>query len=270
MDRRPLWRIALPVALILLGVALLCNNLGIVPGLWSFLIGLWPIALIGLGVLLLFGARTGLPWRRALSQPFSHPLEQVRAATLDLAGCSGVLALEAGSAHSLDLLSGKMPPSAQLEVLTVDGTARAHIHASRAAAWWAWVSAAANWEVRLHPAVRWTVQIGGGPGEAVLDLSDLSVAGLRLDGRGGEAKIKLPHQGSCRVEIGGRLDNLTLRVPPGVAARVRLPAGLSSAAKVDTTRFSLQGDVYQSPDFETDPSRVEIELSGSVGELRVL
>lgn len=270
MDGRPLWRIALPVGLILLGVALLCNNLGIVPGLWSFLIGLWPIALIGLGAFLLVSAPTGLPWRRAGSRPFSHLLGNARIATLELAEGSGVLTLEASSAQSLDLLSGKLPPGVHLEVLTVDGTARVSGRQNGAAAWWPWAGAVAPWEVRLHPAVQWTVQISGGFGETVLDLSDLSVPELRLDGRGGEAKIKLPRQGLCRVAIGGRLSDLTLRVPPGVTARIRPLTGSVGLAKVDTSRFLPHSNAYQSPDFETSPNRVEIDLIGSLGELCVL
>ena len=90
----------LPAVLVLLGVALLCNNLGIVPGLWSFIVGLWPVVLIALGLAVILGWQKGwrLPWQEVKAAPFNEPLGQIRSATLNLTGRTAGLEIEATSA----------------------------------------------------------------------------------------------------------------------------------------------------------------------------
>ena len=40
MERRSLWKLVLGLVLIVIGLALLLNNLNILPGLWRFIAGL--------------------------------------------------------------------------------------------------------------------------------------------------------------------------------------------------------------------------------------
>jgi hypothetical protein len=269
IEGRSAWRLLLPLGLIFLGVALLCNNLGIAPGLWDFITGLWPLLLIGLGALLLFGRRFNWPWRRRASTAFSEPRGALRAVRLDLTGRAGFLDLEAGSASSLDLLSGKIPEGTHAEVLSSGETAAVRFRQEQSVAWWPWGDNVSNWELRLHPDVTWSLTIDGG-GESEIDLSGLRVPNLAVDGHPGSLKIKLPRRGQTQVQVSGRLGDLTLRVPEGVAARIHQPTGALGSSKIDSVRFPWLGDVYQSPDFHSAADRVEIKLDSSLGELRIV
>lgn len=269
MQGRSAWRLILPLGLIFLGVALLCNNLNIVPGLWDFITGLWPLLLIGLGALLLFGRRLSWPWSRGASIPFSEPRGDLQAVKLDLSGRAGTLALEAGSASSLDLLSGKVPEGTRAEVLSSGATAAVRFRQERSVSWWPWGANVSDWELRLHPTVTWSLQIGG-VGESEIDLTGLRVPDLIVDGHVGSLKIKLPRNGQTQVKVSGRLGDLTVRVPEGVAARIHRPAGMLGSSKIDPARFPLLGDVYQSPDFDAAADRVDIKLDSSLGELRIV
>lgn len=269
MQGYSVWRIVLPLGLIVLGLALLCSNLGIVPGLWDFIIGLWPLLLIGLGALLLLGRRISWPWSRSESQPFSEPRGELAAVRLDLSGRAGTLDLESGSANSLDLLAGKLPEGIHAEMVSAGDAATVRFRQDRALNWWPWGGNVGDWDLRLHPDVAWTLQVGGF-GESELDLTGLHVPTLVVENHVGALKIKLPSAGQTHVKVRGRLGDLILRVPTGVAARIHRPSGSLGAAKIDTTRFPLLGDAYQSADFDTAADRVEIHLDSSLGELRVL
>ena len=270
MERRSLWRIIIPGGLIFLGLALLCNNLGIVPGLWDFIVGLWPLLLILLGIALVLGWRAGWPWKAAKSVPINEPLGEVTNATLDLSGRAEELLLEAAGANSQDLLGGKVPEDSRTEVKISGSSALVRVLRDRSTAWWPWAGTGGQWELRLHPGITWSLRVVGGVGETNLNLADLQVTELWVDGHGGNLQIRLPRTGQAQVRIGGRLGDLTLRVPAGVAARIHPPSGTVSSARIDTGRFPQLGDVYQSAGFESADDRVEIWQDSSLADLRII
>ena len=82
-------------------------------------------------------------------------------------------------------------------------------------------------------------------------------------------KIKLPRRGQCVVAVAGHIDDLTLRVPDGVLARIYPPAGGTS--RIDTVRFPLRDDAYESPGFGAAVDWIEIRLDGAaISNLRIL
>lgn len=270
MDGRSLWRILLPLALIFLGIVLLCSNLGVAPGLWDFIAGLWPLALIGLGLAILLGWQAGWPWSGNVEMmPINEPLGNVRTATLELSGRVGELEIEAASANSQDLLGGKIPTHVRPEVDLAGDLAEVRLRSQKPVIWWPFGGSVGEWDLRLNPQVTWRMHVGGG-GETDLDLTGLRVAELQLDGHVGSVQMRLPRFGRTHVKVGGRLGDLTLRIPEGVAARIHKPAGPLGSARVDTARFPLRGNFYESADFETAADRVEIELDSSLGDLRII
>ena len=62
--------------------------------------------------------------------------------------------------------------------------------------------------------------------------------------------------------------SLTLSVPVGVAARVRSRMALGTTL-VDETRFPRSMDGWASPDFDSNPNRVEIDVAGGLGRIRI-
>ena len=69
-----------------------------------------------------------------------------------------------------------------------------------------------------------------------------------------------------RAEAGAA--SLTFIVPTGVAARIRSKMALGSN-QVDEARFPRMGDGYQSTDYATAENRVDLDIQGGVGSVRV-
>ena len=60
-----------------------------------------------------------------------------------------------------------------------------------------------------------------------------------------------------------------MNVPAGVAARIRSRMALGSS-HVNETRFPRTSSGYESPDFGTATNRVDIDVQGGVGSVRIL
>jgi hypothetical protein len=58
-------------------------------------------------------------------------------------------------------------------------------------------------------------------------------------------------------------------VPGSVAARIRSRVALGSS-QIDEARFPRLGDVSQSADYGTSENRVDIDVQGGVGSVRVV
>jgi hypothetical protein len=116
--------------------------------------------------------------------------------------------------------------------------------------------------------LRLTVKTGASKTEA--DLSALRVTELRVQTGAADTAVTLPAAaGITRVFAEGGAAALKFRVPVGVAARIRSSMALGST-DVDAVRFprDAQGG-WTSPDFDSAPNRVELELRGGVGSITV-
>ena len=74
--------------------------------------------------------------------------------------------------------------------------------------------------------------------------------------------------GHTRVHIGAGAASVAIRVPSGVAGRIRVKGGLAGIA-VDKGRFPRMGDVYQSTDYDTAPNKVDVDIETGVGSVDV-
>ena len=72
---------------------------------------------------------------------------------------------------------------------------------------------------------------------------------------------------SVRVEAGAAA--VTLEVPASVAARIRTRMAVGSI-QVDQARFPRSAAGYESPDYGTAANRIDMELTGGVGSMRVV
>jgi len=94
---------------------------------------------------------------------------------------------------------------------------------------------------------------------------------MRLELRTGasETTVTLPRAaGVTDVKADAGAASLTFIVPNGVAARIR-PKVVIGSIRVDEDRFPRSGSDYQSPDFGSAPNRVDLEINGGVGSVRV-
>jgi hypothetical protein len=264
MAQRMFW----PVALIGLGVLLLLDNLGVLPGsVWGYV---WPALLILVGLSLIVG-RLGRP----------EVIED--SVGLDGAG-SADLTIEHG-AGTLEVFSGAQPDN------LVEGTFGGGVHKridrhgdqtrvvlgmGTDPGWfqfmwpWNWMGARGQeWNLRLNPNPRLALHLKTGASESRVDLTDLRVSELSLDTGASKTVLTLPaHAGWTRARIASGAASVEVAVPAGVAARVHGLIAVGSL-DVDQRRFPRHNGGYESPDYESATHRVELSVEGGVGSVVV-
>lgn len=157
---------------------------------------------------------------------------------------------------------------------------------------WAACNGATEWRIHLNPAVPANIAARTGGGNVTLDLTGMAVSGLAAETGGGNLDVTLPDRaanlrvsartggGSVTVAIGGGIagsnavvagsgaGNVVVRVPVGVAARIRATSGLGRVT-VDPRFDKVADGTYQSPGYDAAVDRVEIEARTGAGNVRV-
>ena len=288
------WGEAWPLFLILLGVAgfvaRAARGPGGIAGIWSFT---WPVLWIAIGVVLLLSTTgtlgrqpidliaDGWPWvlvavgvwflLGALLPLGSGPNEQL---TIPLAGLAegavrirfGAGELKVGPAGPGNLVDGRFvggvvrrdhgPGRIDLEQDTTFGLP--------------WLDGRSDWTVGLATDIPLDLRFDTGAARTDLDLTDVRVRSLELHTGASETRIRLPQAAgvtSVRAETGAAA--LVIEVPAGVAARIRSRMAIGSS-QVDEGRFPRTASGFESRDYATAPNRVDLDLQGGVGSIRVL
>jgi hypothetical protein len=127
-----------------------------------------------------------------------------------------------------------------------------------------------DWVVQLNPIVELVLEFATGASKSVLDLSSLRATAVVLNTGMSDTDLTLPAAaGFTTVDVHSGLANVTIHVPPGVAASIRGNVGLASLI-VDQARFRPIASGFESPDFATAPNRVHIQVDGGLETVRVL
>ena len=256
--------LAWPVGLLVIGVLLLLSttgNLGVGPmeliGRW------WPVVVIAWGAWLLLAAL--LPTRRLGSDTLELPLDGAASADVKVSFGGGQLTVEAGRPGIL--LSGTFegfPAKYRIR-----GPGSVHVEPEGEVVL-PWSNPTPSWRIGLPTDVPVALQVDSGANRTTLDLSDVMVTRLRINTGASETRVRLPRAaGETHVRADSGASSITLEVPPGVAARVRGRMALGST-QVDEARFPRSGDGWESPDYAAAANRVEIEIQGGVGAVRVV
>jgi hypothetical protein len=255
------------VLLILAGALFLLSTLNIITvDVWGLL---WPVFLVALGIWILFGTVLG---RRAVEAEHAVvPQEGAARARLRVNHGAGRMRVFAG-AGSGNLVEGDFGGGLELhtrrqgDLLDVEMSVPVQFIPFGP---WNWGPHGLDWSFGVNREVPLSLTIHSGAGEAQLDLSDLLVSELRLQTGASSTVIQLPtNAGHTRVEVEAGAASVRIMVPSGVAARIHSQSGLSSIT-IDTRRFPRQGDIYQSPEYETAANRVDLEIKTGVGSVDV-
>ena len=265
VDWRPgrsgLWSLTWPIVWIVVGVALFLSatgRLGSAPG--ELIAQWWPWLLVGLGVWFLIGAL--VPGRRP-EETLALPLGGAQQATIGMKFGAGRLTM--GPAAPGDLVDGDFrggvlhrelgPGSVELEQDTSYGLP--------------WLDHDGTWTVGVTAEVPLDLRLEGGASQARLDLRETRLRRLQIKTGASETTVVLPRAaGVTDVRADAGAASLTFIVPTGVAARVRSKVGLGST-QVDASRFPRMGDGYQSHDYASAEHRVDLDIQGGVGTVRV-
>lgn len=290
----------LPALLILGGGIALLVNLGLISGDQLLrLLDLWPLALILLGLVMIFRV-----WLPSLAVPLTIVLLllAIVAAALYTALPSMVPSVLTSSSQQADYSApldasvqhGRLELGLGASSATVDSSAisdlyRAHMEFPRDRP--PRLSADAGTvtiengerifplfgrgtlraKVTLNSSIPWDVDLKGGASRVTLDLSELKLTSLGISGGASQIEATLPtpeHQVS--VHVSGGASQVTIHRPSGVAIRVHMSGGASNLDIDGAHHNVIGGDAdYQTPDFDTASARYDVQISGGASNVRV-
>ena len=251
-----------------------------------------PLALVGIGVVVLVGAFIPGPWRRRSvvmpDAPDSGASEHVDGGTSRTAPVPDRLAIPLEGAGDAEVMvtfgAGHLRIGGAAPGMLVDGTFAGGVRVERSGrpgrvrlalpappSGWALGREPYTWTMGVSGEVPLRLRVESGAADAELDLGGLRLAELRLRTGASETRVVLPAAaGFTRVDAEGGAAAIRFRVPDGVAARIRSSIALGSS-DVDPVRFprSAERSAWESPDFESAANRVEIEVRGGIGSVSV-
>ena len=295
--------------LILLGVFGLLWNFNVLPdGFWGEFWTLWPLLLVAVGVNLVLSRQrawlgslaalavvTGslvAAWVLAVANPASSSSltivnnnetisvksDGAESARLNLTLAAGDLALTGGAPAGLLLSGGSQRSGAEVtdqrvSVRTADGRRTVDVRLNTE---WNFDfpprrsrSSEGRWILRHAEGIPTDIRVETGASDLDLDLRELNVQSLNVDGGAADIDVVLPaNAGRTTAEFSIGAADLDITVPAGVAARIDFEGGVSSL-NIDESRFPKQGDRYVSPDFESAANRVTIKIEAGVSDITI-
>jgi hypothetical protein len=296
MPERKYQGIVGPLLLILIGVALLLNQLGLLVWDWTNVLRLWPLLLILVGLEILFG-RTGWgrllvgglailaivaavalggPALKGVAQPvqdkFDYPATGVKAATMrfDLGVAELDLAAlpETAQLFEAEVRYDREHSQIARSVDVRNGVAEVLLKTTRQGGLnLSQSSFNEAWRVRLNREIPTRLEINTGINQAHLDLRGLDITGLSVKAGIGEVQVTLAEKGAYEATLNGGIGSLVIEVPAEVEARIRAEAGLGSVNV--SNRFVRQGQYYETPGYGAAKNRVEVTAKGGIGSLTV-
>jgi hypothetical protein len=257
------WALTGSIAWTIIGVVLIASTTGnLGKGPIELIDEWWPWLAVALGIWYLVGAV--VPRGSGPTESLALPLGGATEAAVRIRFGAGTLSTSAAAAGSL-----------------VDGSFRGGVTHRRSgpgrielegdtAHGWPWFDHNHDWSVGLTAEVPLDLRIDAGASKNRFDLRELRARNVELHTGASDTRIMLPRAAgatSIRAETGAA--SLTLEVPAGVAARIRSRVVLGNI-QIDETRFPKVAGGYESPDYATAENRVDIDVQGGVGSLRVI
>lgn len=241
--------------LILVGVAFLLRNAGILDLDWSLL---WPLVLVAIGIAVIVGAlRAGnRGWGGAGDQSVVVPVDGARRLELSLRLGAGTYRLAAGTASGLVEVTADQPTIASEASRSGD---LARVRLSTAIERWGWDWRHGHtWQIGVATGVPAMLDMQAGAGSFHVDLSALSVVSARFGIGAAELTVVLPRPtGEVPIRIEGGAASFIVTVPAGVQARV------------STMGLMATSGPFETPGYATARDRVTVTLTGGAASVRV-
>jgi hypothetical protein len=268
MHGRSFWALIL----ILIGVALLLNNFGLLPGnVWELA---WPLVLIVLGLSFIVGRQPG-PRRARSSVEEALALDGATSARVTVSHGGGRLLVTSG-APSDQLYAGRFGGAIARKVRRVSDQLEVSLRPA-GDNWQEWSDPGGwgdgqgrlDWTIAFNAAVPLTLSFETGAAKTDLDLSNLKVVELSLQTGVSATTVAFPtNAGATRAVVKAGVASVHLRIPDGVAARIVGQMGLG-ALNVDERRFPRNGKLYASADYTTAANRIDLNIEGGLGAIDV-
>ena len=241
------------IVLVAIGVIYLLGNLGIVRVAWSVI---WPILIIAVGAILIYGAVRPSSRRKASTAAVAR--DAAARLELDLSIGAGHFRIEGGASNGrlVEVSSSNEDIAARVEHVGD----RAIVRLRQDFAWWpdAW-RGGAEWTVRVASDVPTILTMNAGAGEFTVDLSAIAVVQARIQIGAAQARIVLPRpKATVEIRVSGGAAELTFVPPHGVEYRLETSGGLTS----------VDGRT-ESPGFATATDRVLVRFSGGASSVKI-
>lgn len=208
-----------------------------------------------------------------VSQSINQPLGDAQRADINLGLGVGVITIRAQSESGglIEGTAGLVEGEKLLQDFRVDGdTAYYSLRQDNMAAF-SWEdhnrSDSRKWDLRLNPEVPMRLVIGGGVGKINLDLAKLQVTDLEVNTGISKTDLTLPKKGNVRATVDGGIGDTTVLIPRGTAARIEAHRGLGKVSV--TGNYQQDGNLYQSPGYESAKDRVDLVIKGGIGKITV-
>jgi hypothetical protein len=258
-----IWGIWWPLAVIAVGAVLLLSTTGNLALAPDELVSWWPVAIIGIGVWFLIGAVIARPTSAAQAEHLSIPLAGLSEAAIKLNFGGGELIV--GQAEPGKLVSGTFEGGVRQRGR---GVGRLELEPFTDAWPMLW-NRPLHWQVGLTSEIPVSLELHTGANRSSIDLSALRLRRLELHTGASETRVRLPGSGATEVRAEAGLASLVIEVPQGVAARIRSRMAIGSTT-VDETRFPRTMVGWVSPDYDTAANRVDIDVAGGLGSIKVV
>lgn len=262
---RLLWGIVLTA----LGVVLLLRQLGVLPAALGLNV-IWPVLVILVGIWVLLAATS----RRELeTERLTLPLEGVERARVRMKHGAGKLHVGPAVGPG-ELLSGTFVGGVEHHLTREGDGVDVELRLGRGTAPWTVFpmfgpQGGLAWDVGLNPDVTLDLEVETGASETTLDLTEMNVTDLRVRTGASATRISLPaHAGRVRARVDSGVAETIIRVPDGVAARIRVENGLGDVS-VNPVRFPRVGGGYASPDYDAAIDAVDLDVRNGVGAIRI-
>jgi hypothetical protein len=217
--------------------------------------------------------------RKVLTQNLSEPLCNASTAKVDVDVADGNLTIDPLTGDEPLLANGTLEYVEGQElsnnsVNTGDGQAILVLKAkSTGRVWlrlpWDACNAATHWQIHLNPNVRSDISAHSGGGNLKLNLASMVVTRVSADTGGGNLDLVLPeHASDLDVSARTGAGNVVIHVPSGIAVKVQATTGLGKV--IADSRFNkMDGNLYQSPDYEVAGEKAEITAHSGAGNITI-
>jgi hypothetical protein len=258
-----LWSFTWPVAWTLGGVVLLMSTTGrLAQGPGELFSEYWPWVAVVIGAWFVLGAF--IPVGRGPTEQLALPLTGTADAAVAIRFGAGELTARAAAPGNL--VDGTFEGGVRHR-----STGANHLELEQDTTYGLpWVDHGSRWEVGLTTEVPMDLRLDTGANRSVLDLRETRLRRLDLHTGASDTRIILPRAaGATTVRAESGAASLTLEVPSGVAARIRSRMALGNS-QIDQARFPRVAEGYESPDYASAANRVDIDISGGVGSVKVV
>jgi hypothetical protein len=217
--------------------------------------------------------------KKILTHNLSEPLGSATTAKVDINAGDGNLMIDKLTGGEQVLASGALQYMENQGlptrlVNTSNGQATLTLRASGAGQpWfrfpWAACNGATEWQIHLNPTVSVDLTAHSDGGNVKLNLAGMAVTRVSADTGGGNMDVVLPDKAAnLSVSAKTGAGNVVVYIPSGVAARIHATTGLGKAI-VDPQFSKTDNNTYQSSDFDSAATRVEVSVKSGAGNVSV-